>query len=183
MSVTLIPKRAACGRSIVKLRFGWPMTRKSLRSLMPAMRDMIEVTSWPFSSIIPKSFPKTLTASWPFVPLTTADRLTNVVFNRLREIPSRSGEFVNLTIHGSDRFFFVLRENRPSLFLRLQVDEELSVAESSGVGSVIGAADLRDDFGYLRKRCKNQARLVRKARAFRQARAGRQRAARSEERR
>ena len=51
-------------------------------------------------------------------------------------------------------------ENRPPLVLRLQIDEILRVAESPGVGSIVGAANLRNDRFDFRKGCKNIALIL-----------------------
>ena len=56
------------------------------------------------------------------------------------------GYFCTATIHGGDQFFFVPVKYRAPLVVRLQVDEILGVAESAGVGSVVGPADFRHDF-------------------------------------
>src|SRR5208337_1398202 len=81
---------------------------------------------------------------------------SDVVFDRLREVPDRPrASFFQLAVHGGDQFFLVLTKYRPPLVVWLQVNEIFGVAESSGVGSVIWPANLRYNCFHLRKRCEH----------------------------
>ena len=110
--------------------------------------------------------------------LCAGDRFADVVFNGLREIPESPREFADLAIHGGDQFLLVPMEDRPPLVLRLEIHEILGVAESSGVGSVVGPAHLGHDFGHLGEGGEDQASLVGESLALRQAGAVGQGAAR-----
>ena len=106
-------------------------------------------------------------------------RLADVVFNRLREVPDRSWIFLHREVHGGDQFLLVPVKDRAPLVVRLQVDEILGVAESAGVGSVVGPADLRHHVCDLRETTRRHSRsLVGELLAFRKAGAVCQRAAR-----
>src|SRR5208282_6228651 len=70
------------------------------------------------------------------------ESFSDVVFDRLREIPDRPrASFFQLAAHGRDQLFLVLTKYRPPLVMWFQVDEIFCVAESSGIRSVIGPAN------------------------------------------
>ena len=104
-------------------------------------------------------------------------RLIHVVFNGLREIPEGPGIFLELAIHRGDQLLFILMKDGPPLVLGLQVDEIFRVAESSGVGSIVGSPGLRDDRGDFGERGEDIAGLRGEARPFRVTGAVRQLAA------
>ena len=146
--MTLIPKRAACLRSMVKLRFGWPISRYSLTSVMPGMRshdgDDFFALLLESPQVVAVDLERQLTFG-------AGDRLSDVVFDRLREVPGGARQLFHLAIHGGDQFVLVLVKDRPPLRLRLEIDEVFRVPESAGVGSVIGTSDLRDDLDHFRE--------------------------------
>src|ERR1022692_515534 len=83
--------------------------------------------------------------------LGASERLSDVVFDRLGEVPDRARRPFHGAIHGGDQFLFVFMKYRAPLVVRLQVDEILRVAESPSVGSVVGPADLRHDLAHFRE--------------------------------
>src|SRR5208283_797784 len=101
---------------------------------------------------------------------------SDVVLNRLGKVPDRPWVFLHCPVHGSDQFLFVLTEYRAPLLLRLQVNEILGVAESSGVRSVVRPSDLRHHFAHLWERRENITAVVSEFFAFRKTRAVGQRA-------
>ena len=118
------------------------------------MPDMTAVTSSPFCSSSFKSSPKILSASAPLVPVIVSPTLSSMGCEKFQIAP---GYFSTRAVHGGDQFLFVLMKYRAPLVVRLQVDEILGVAESPGVGSVVGPADLRHDRFHLRERGENIA--------------------------
>src|ERR1019366_6946307 len=94
------------------------------------------------------------------------DGLTHVIFDGLGEIPEGARDLGELAVHRGDQLLFVPMEHRPPLLLRLEVHEILGVAESAGVGTVVGAPHFRHDFGDLGKGRENQSALVREAGAL-----------------
>ncbi len=96
-----------------------------------------------------------------------AHRLLHVVFNGLREAPDHAGKLlIERVLHGGDQVVFVLVEDWPPLFLRLQAHEVFGIEESGMVGSVVGAARLAGAFGGFRKRAQKDAGLIGDADAF-----------------
>src|ERR1035441_577438 len=87
MSVTLIPKRAACRRSMVMSRLGWPKSLRSLTSCMPGMPDSTFVTSSPFCSRIFRSSPKIFSASAPLVPVRVSPTLSSMGCEKFQIAP------------------------------------------------------------------------------------------------
>src|SRR5205823_9730609 len=59
----------------------------------------------------------------------TADRLLDVVRDRLRKIPNHSGNFGELTVHCGNQFFFVLAEHRTPLFFEFEIHKVFGVEE------------------------------------------------------
>ncbi len=89
----------------------------------------------------------------PLVPVSVSSTLSSMGCEKFQKAP---GYFCTLTIHGSDQFVLVLMEDRPPLFLGLQVHEILRIAESSRVGSIVGRSGLRydgSDFGERGEEC------------------------------
>ena len=87
MSATLIPKRAAILRSIVRSRFGWPKSRNSLTSCMPGMAAITEATSSPFCSSTLRSLPKILSARDPLVPVIDSPTLSSIGCEKFQTAP------------------------------------------------------------------------------------------------
>ena len=110
--------------------------------------------------------------------LGTGHRLSDVVLNRLGEVPDSSRILLHCQVHGGDQFLFVLVKYWPPLVMRLQIDKILGVPETAGVGSVIGPSRLRHNGLHLGKRCKDQALLLSEFFAFRETGAVGQRSAR-----
>src|SRR6266436_8823587 len=100
--------------------------------------------------------------------LSASHRFSDVVFDGLGEVPDRARVLLQRTVHGTDQCFFVFAKYRAPLIMRLQVDEILGVAESSGVGSIIGAAYLRHHRFDLRKGSEYVAAVGAKLLAFRE---------------
>ena len=94
------------------------------------------------------------------------DRFADIVLDGLREIPQGPRQLADFAIHRRDQFLLVPMEHRPPLVLLFQVYEILGIAESSGVGSIVGPPHLGHDFRHLRKGREDQAGLVGEARAL-----------------
>src|SRR5271166_3703205 len=99
--------------------------------------------------------------------LGASERFSDVVLNRLGEVPDRPWVFLHCPVHGGDQLLFALMEYRAPLRLRLQVNEILGVAESPGVRSVVRASDLRHHFAHLWEGRENIAAVVGEFLAFR----------------
>src|SRR5208283_547023 len=111
--------------------------------------------------------------------LSAGEGFADVVFDRLRKVPDRSrASFFELAVHGGDQFFLVLTKYRPPLVVWLQVNEIFCVAESPGVGSVIGPANLRYHGFHFRERREDIAGAGCEPLALRKTRAVREGAAR-----
>ena len=113
-------------------------------------------------------------ASSPLTPLTASSMLSAIGCEKFQIAP---GIFLQLRIHRRDQLVFVLMEDRPPFFLRLQIDEVLGVEEARRVGAVVRTADLAGHDSDLGKRGEKDSHLVRHADAFGRAGAGRKRAA------
>src|SRR5450755_439260 len=60
---------------------------------------------------------------------------SDVVFDRLREVPDRARVLLHGPFHGGDQFFLILVEDGTPLVVWLQVNEILSVSEPPGIGT------------------------------------------------
>ena len=74
--------------------------------------------------------------------LDPAHRLFHVVRYRLREVPGRSRDLLELATHGSNKFLLILVKNGAPLILRLKRDTVFGVEKSRRIQSIIGAAHL-----------------------------------------
>src|SRR5579862_1987914 len=104
--------------------------------------------------------------------------LADVVFDRLREVPDGPRIPFYGAVHGGDEFLLAFVKYGAPLVMRLEVDEILRVAESPGIGSVVGPSDLGYNSLDLWKRREDISLVSGKSVAFREARAIRQSAPR-----
>src|ERR1700688_159864 len=110
--------------------------------------------------------------------LGASHRFSDVVFDRLGEVPDRPRVLLQGALHGGDQCLFTLMKYWAPLVVRLQVNKIFCITETPGVGSVIRTANLRYNRFHFWEGGENIAGAGRVPLAFRKIRAVRQGATR-----
>ena len=143
MSATLIPKRAAClavdGQVEIRLaEIAQELDVMHARNVRHDGGDFFALLLESLQ-VVPENLERQRT-------LGAGHRFSDVVFDGLGEVPDRARDiFPAARFMAAISSSLFLMKYRPPLVVRLQIDEILGVAESAGVGSVVGPAHFRYD--------------------------------------